>query len=60
MLLARLVFWVPRQVPTTVFTPLELAVVGLTEERAALLYGDSSVQVSVWTGDSLSAFKTLL
>lgn len=27
------------------FTPLELAAVGLTEEKAAAVYGESSVQV---------------
>lgn len=33
------------QVPTTVFAPLELAAVGLTEERAAVQYGENCVQV---------------
>ena len=33
------------QVPTTVFTPLEFAAVGLTEEKAAALHGEDSVQV---------------
>lgn len=33
------------QVPTTVFTPLEFAATGLTEERAAVQYGADSVQV---------------
>ena len=33
------------QVPTTVFTPLELAAVGMTEEKAAAEYGEKSVQV---------------
>jgi thioredoxin reductase (NADPH) len=32
-------------VPTTVFTPLELAAIGLTEEKAAAQYGETSVQV---------------
>lgn len=39
------------QVPTTVFTPLELAAIGLTEERAAGYYGKNAVQVSYTTQD---------
>ena len=33
------------KVPTTVFTPLELAAMGLTEEKATAVYGEGSVQV---------------
>ena len=41
------------------FTPQELAAVGLTEERAVALYGESSVQVCR-TGHSTSLLYTVI
>lgn len=35
------------QVPTTVFTPLEFAAVGLSEERACQVYGSDCVEVFI-------------
>ena len=34
------------QVPTTVFTPLELAAIGLTEDQANTAHGEDNIEVS--------------